>query len=267
MRANVWRIGRRLYFWARREVPNDPNTNGEYWLLTEVVNANSTPSPLYLDIGAFRGDWSDRAQTLLRNAGIGGRVHAYEPSAAAYEHLAERFKSSEWVSTSKVALSDQSGAREFFVVSEVAGINSLSLVLGARVEQVESARLDDLMETRKINHVVLAKCDAEGHDLNVLRGAVELFRQGHVDIWQFEYNHRWLTERAQLKDVFDFIADKPYRLGKLYGDGIEIYECWHPELERFIESNYVLIRQGSGFERLCSYVCFDHRNVLVPVEP
>ncbi len=94
-----------------------------------------------------------------------------------------------------------------------------------------------------------------------------MFRQGRVDVWQFEYNHRWLAGRAQLRDVFDFIADKPYRLGKLHADGIEVYEQWHPELERFFEANYVLIRHGSVLERVCSRVRFNHRNVLEPAEP
>jgi hypothetical protein len=84
-----------------------------------------------------------------------------------------------------------------------------------------------------------------------------------VEVWQFEYNHRWLAEKRCLKDVFKFIADKPYRLGKLYNNGIEIYDKWHPELERFFEANYVLIKRGSKFESLCKPVIFNCNNVLV----
>ena len=134
------------------------------------------------------------------------------------------------------------------------------------VERVDCMRVDDYLAQRQISHVVLVKSDTEGHDFNVLQGAADFFRRACVDVWQFEYNHRWLAGRAQLKDVFDFVADKPYRLGKLYGNGIETYEQWHPELERFFEANYVLVRRGSEFEKLCSPVRFNHKNVLVPTQ-
>jgi hypothetical protein len=96
-------------------------------------------------------------------------------------------------------------------------------------------------------------------------GASESLRKGLIDAWQFEYNHRWVSEGSYIKDVFDFIADKPYTLGKVHGNGIETYDMWHPELEHFFESNYVLIRKGSHYEKLCSQVCFNERNVFMPV--
>ena len=65
-------------------------------------------------------------------------------------------------------------------------------------------------------------------------------------------------------NVFGFFADKPYRIGKLYGNGIECYDAWHPELERFFETNYVLICKGSDLERLCRRAGFDISNVAIP---
>jgi len=51
-------------------------------------------------------------------------------------------------------------------------------------------RVDEYLAQAQIEHVVFVKSDTEGHDFNVLLGAVELFQQGRVDVWQFEYNHR-----------------------------------------------------------------------------
>jgi FkbM family methyltransferase len=267
LRAIVWRIGRKLYTWARREVSQGPEASGEYWLLAQAVNAAPGTTPCFLDIGARLGDWSECAQGLLKRRGMSGHVHAFEPSTASYAHLTNRFNSNESVQVHKLALSDQSCLRDFFVVGDLAGVNSLIPVAGAKVEQVDCTRTDDFLAAKKIENVVFAKIDAEGHDFNILLGAADLFRQGRVDACQFEYNHRWLASRAQLKDVFDFIADKPYRLGKLHASGIEVYEQWHPELERFFEANYVLVRQGSVFEKLCSPVRFNRRNVLEPAGP
>lgn len=264
LRSLTWRIGRRLYLWARREVSQGPESNGEYWLLAQVVLGTSVVSPLFLDIGARFGDWSACAHALLERAGTPGKLHAFEPSADSYAYLSERFKSTEIITTSRLALSDQSSKRDFFVVGKMAGVNSLFPLDGAIVERVDCMRLDDYLEQCQIAHVVMAKSDAEGQDFNILKGSADLFKLGRVDVWQFEYNHRWIAGRAQLKDVFDFIADKPYRLGKLLSNGIETYDQWHPELERFFEANYVLVRRGCEFDKLCTPVHFNHKNVIVP---
>lgn len=101
--------------------------------------------------------------------------------------------------------------------------------------------------------------------MSVLLGAEQALRAGLIEVWQFEYNHRWVANHSMLKDVFNFIEDKPYRLGKLFGNGIEICDSWHPELERFFEANYVLVRNGTPVTKLCIPMRFDASNVLVPV--
>ena len=47
-------------------------------------------------------------------------------------------------------------------------------------------------EMRRIQRLHLVKCDAEGHDMEVLKGAESLFAKRKPDMWQFEYNHRWI---------------------------------------------------------------------------
>lgn len=265
IRSFIWRLGRRLYCWARREISSGFEKNGEHWLLQNVlVDADRNKPTVLLDIGAYMGNWSESVASMLRRQNIPGQVHAFEPASSTFIYLSERFKGSRLVSTNRIALSDKSGEREFFLVGELCGINSLIRIDGASTENVATLQLDDFLAEKRIAHVLFAKSDTEGHDLKVLQGATQTLRHGRVDVWQFEYNHRWVGGRSFLRDVFGIIADKPYLLGKLYGNGIEIYKCWHPELERFFESNYVLIRRGSRYEKLCSHVHFNNSNVLMP---
>ena len=265
-RSFIWRMGRRLYTFARRDLSREPSQNGEYWLLEQITQSSSFLKPIFIDIGSHLGDWSSCAQILIMKsqAKTFGHVYAFEPAADSYASLFDRFKSSEIVSVEKLALSDKSGVRNFFICGAKTGINSLSEMSDAiDIEQIYSQRLDDFLVQRQIKQVVFVKSDAEGHDFKIIYGAIDLFKQGRVEVWQFEYNHRWISEKSYLKDVFNFIADKPYRLGKLFKNGIEVYDEWNPELERFFEANYVLIKRGSEFESLCKTVRFNCNNVLV----
>lgn len=262
IRSIAWRLGRRLYCWARRDVSNDPATNGEYWLLEKLIGQSGSNATL-LDIGANRGDWTHQACAALERYGGRGQIHAFEPTQSTFAFLSNRFQANSRVCLHKIALSEKNGTADFFVVGELAGTNSLQKSRGTAVEQVQTQTFDEFVATAGFDEVLLAKSDTEGHDMSVLRGAERSLREGRVVAWQFEYNYRWVANRSMMKDVFDFVGDKPYRLGKLYSSGIEIYEKWHPKIERFFEGNYVLIRDGSAIGGCSKQVGFDLSNVVV----
>ena len=265
IRSLAWRLGRKLYCWARLENEFNPEANGEYWLLEQAIVSDSVRNPVILDIGSHLGNWTKHATSLLERNSTSGHIYAFEPASSTFEYLSTELKGNENVSLHRIALSDQTGELNIYIVNtKLSGINSLCKIEGAITENVTVQRLDDFLAVKQIDHVLYAKCDTEGNDPNVLLGAEETLCQGKVDILQFEYNHRWITCKHYLRDVFDYIADKPYLIGKLHGNGIEVYDQWHPELERFFETNYVLIRKNSCFEDLCSHYYFDHTNVPVP---
>ncbi len=83
---------------------------------------------------------------------------------------------------------------------------------------------------------------------------------GSIEVVQFEYNWRWLLNKASLLDVFALVKDMPYRVGKLLDGSIEFYDEWHFELDRFFENNYVLVRKGSRLDHQGVTVWFDSSN-------
>jgi hypothetical protein len=112
---------------------------------------------------------------------------------------------------------------------------------GSRIIEVEVSTVDAVLEAQGLDRVDVMKIDTEGNDLNVLKGAIGALRESRIGAVQFEYNHRWVDFRYFLRDVFDLIAQLDYALGRLTPSGIELYDKWHPELERFIETNFVLL--------------------------
>jgi FkbM family methyltransferase len=257
-RRLIWRLGRKLYTWARGDLTNDPRSNGEYWLLRQVRKACSNPQVLF-DVGANKGDWSAYA-LALPNVAEGITIHAFEPSLATHSLLADRFKECPAVTVHAYALSDHEGEGRFYSIADGAGTNSLSPISGSNVEVARLITIDGFLRQSGLESVSMVKIDTEGFDLLVLRGAEQALREGRIDIVQFEYNWRWLVNHACLRDVFDLISDKPYRLGKLARKTVEVYDQWHFELDRYFEGNYVLIRNGLDFEIARSYMHFDDSN-------
>lgn len=268
LRSFLWRLGRKLYCAARRDVPNTPETNGEYWLLEHMISQGLSEDQLIVDVGANLGNWSERVAMLLRNKNMVGHIHAFEPSRDSFNHCAQRFAgNSEVVRLRNIALSDRTGEAKFFVVGELAGTNSLygNAQLSEKDGQiiiVAMTTLDEWRSENGIEQIMFVKTDTEGNDFLVMRGAKETIREGAIAIWQFEYNHRWIYARSYMKDVFDFISGTPYRVGKLLPDRVEFYDRWHPELDRFFEGNYVLVRNDVCSILRCANTQFNKSNVI-----
>lgn len=264
LRKFAWRLGRKLYCWGRGDVANSPDINGEYWLLTHYLNGLHDPVVL-LDVGANKGEWSLRALVNASVAAKSIQLHAFEPSEATRHILERNLSAYPQVEICALALSSAEGQADFYSAGVGVGTNSLDPISGANTERVRVSTLDRFVEEQGFESVGMVKIDTEGFDLEVLKGADSSLSRGLIELVQFEYNWRWLLNKASLREVFALIAGKPYRLGKLVGESVEFYDEWHFELDRFFENNYVLVRAGSIIERLGCTMRINQSNVAVPV--
>ena len=277
LRRLAWRLGRRLYVSARGEqIACDIESDGETYLQARVI-ANISPAEKLqaLDIGANQGDWTKHLLSLAPASRPNRRrlsIELFEPVPSTRDRLIKTLRMTDKEGVCQVhslAMSDQAGSFQMAIMSETGGTNSLHFDGGAAVPPggwitVQTSTLTEFCASRGIDRVHLAKCDTEGHDLKVLEGARELFAARCIDVFQFEYNDQWIFSRCYLKDAFDLMKGLPYRIGKVEPDSIEIYDEWHPELDRFFQSNYVIIadaalgwfciRRGS-FDRSNTYAC------------
>jgi len=241
-RRPVIRAARYVLHRARLDYPNDMTVNGELSLQRWSM-AHAHRGEIHVaDVGANVGRWS---RSLLGSASAAGRLadvqlHAFEPDSAAYARLARSLGES-GAALSQVALGDRAGTSALHVAAPAAGINSLHLAphCDAVAETVAVTTLDLYSAASAVPGFALVKIDTEGHDLAVLRGAAGLLARHRIAIAQFEYNHRWVYARVFLRDAFEYLTGLGYRIGKLTPRGVEFYPGWEPDLETFVEGNYV----------------------------
>lgn len=164
------------------------------------------------------------------------------------------------IETLPFALSSEIGEAEVYSRGVGSGTNSLSPMSGDTTEKIYKLTLDAFAKYHGIETIDFMKIDTERFDFNVLRGANEMMQAGRIGMLQFEYNWRWLINKASLRDVFELIQGIPYRLGELVGASIEFYPQWYFELDRCFESNYVLVRVGNNLLESANLVNFDSSN-------
>jgi FkbM family methyltransferase len=253
LRRFLWRAGRALYRCARGEVTNNIETNGEAYVQACVQQGVPVHEPLIVfDIGANEGQWSRSFISSLPAARKGPTsLFLFEPVPSTYGRLdiqiTAEFATGR-VRSCQLAVSNDEGHGIMAVLSETGGTNALDFDHRLRgtalgTVQVCKTTLARFCETEGVARINLVKSDTEGHELRVLEGARSLFENQRIDVFQFEYNHRWVYARTFLKDVFDFVDGKPYRVARIRPKAIEVFDSWHPELERFFECNYLIVRE------------------------
>jgi FkbM family methyltransferase len=157
-----------------------------------------------VDVGANCGLYTRRLARLSR------QVHAFEPSQQMARLL--RRTSARNVRIHEIALSDHDGDAELFIPQGedglVHGLASLEARVGSSGRSISAhvpiARLDAVIH----QDVAFVKVDVEGHELNVLNGAVDLVERCQpVFLVEAEDRHRAEATRS----VFEFFREKAYR--------------------------------------------------------
>lgn len=267
-RSLLYKLGRFLYMGARRELLNKPEANGEYALIGWTLSAlEGSERMIHLDVGANFGDWS--AELLRHPSAKLHHVHSFEPAPQQFSNICKRLAnevSGARLSVHPLALADRKGSASFIVTSDVSGDNAIAtestLLTGVTI-QVPLETLDGFVAAQGIERIGIMKVDTEGNDFNVITGARQMLAGGRIAVMQFEYNWRWIAFGHMLHDAFKAVSGLDYVVVRITKDCLEVYREWHPELERFFETNFALVRTDV-IERLPHKLArFDSSNTLI----
>jgi len=231
------------HYAARFAGENDPDaySNGEYRVLRTVM----PESRVVFDVGAHVGDWCEAA--LAINPAL--EIHAFEPARDSFAALTAKLLPQ--VKASNLGLGAAGEERELFSFGPHTQLRSLyrregledDYKIGAPVvsERVLLTTLDDYCAARGIDRIDYLKIDAEGHDLQVLRGARSLLDRRAVRIIQFEYGQANIESRDLLKDFFAFFRDYEFNLHKIHAEGYTIHLRYNARLDNFQHQNWLAV--------------------------
>ncbi|MBW3618983.1 MAG: FkbM family methyltransferase [Actinobacteria bacterium] len=140
-----------------------------------VVARIVRPGWTCVDIGAAGGTYT---HLLSRRVGAAGRVHAVEPRSRSMGYLRRMRRVFRWhnVELHQLALTDHDEGAELSVPRFARTEAHLTGPVATtdrtvRTERVATTTVDALVRSRDLVSVELIKCDVEGAELQVLRGA------------------------------------------------------------------------------------------------
>lgn len=238
-------LGRWLNVAANGDALGDEwDSNGERMVFENIIS--SAGEGAILEVGAHDGSHTvAMIEMMRRNRDRILTIHSFEPSTAnatRWLQTIARAGAGDCVVLNRIACSDVS-SEAILRCRPGGGRNGLYESYAGREgefsETVKTATLDEYAGAAGLRDLLFLKIDTEGHDLQVLRGAVELLRSKQIQYLQFEYNSAWIASRQFLKDAFDLLLAQGYCIGKLHKDFIEQFIEWDYRLEWFEHTNFV----------------------------
>jgi len=171
-----------------------------------------------VDVGAHKGAYT---YWMRQAVGPRGKVIAFEPQPVLAERLRKLVSASGYdnVVVENLGLSSAGGTLQLNVPG--AGTSpGASFEAGRGAGQsypVQVTTLDDYFDQQERRLVRLIKCDAEGHELEVFRGAERLLAESRPCLlFECERRHR---SSGRVDDVFDWLHGLDYRGFFIDSDG------------------------------------------------
>lgn len=215
----------------------DHDSNGERWLLRMLARRNRLD--VCFDVGANQGDWT--ALALAENPRA--MVHCFEVSPPTYTKLAGRLSNDLQVALNPFGLSNQSGDILVKHCLDSDALSSLIEVVCSRnIETIASKviRGMDYCTERGITKIDFLKIDVEGAENLVLDGFSDFITPQVVPVIQFEYGMANIASKFLLRDFFQFLETRGYRVGKLFPHHVRFRE-YRFEDEDFRGPNYIAV--------------------------
>jgi FkbM family methyltransferase len=180
---------------------------------TEVIKGLLPSGGVFIDVGANVGYFSIIGANAV---GSSGRVFAFEPMEEIYLLLRKNISLNNISNIETLNLACFSSCGEMTMKRDIdSGKSRLSSLRIDNETVVRLTTLDTFVEQFSPYRIDFIKIDAEGSDLEVLKGAIHTIRKFHpaimVELGGAPPIH------GSISDVFQFFDSLPYRLTQLKG--------------------------------------------------
>ena len=254
VRTPLWRralrrLGQKLFRLAENN--DDPRfaQNGEQWLLQELLSAHARTGQrrpfVVFDAGANLGGYTQEVLRLAQITGCAVEVHLFEPSPRCLGELRRIFADKPDVRIVAGAVGAAAGQAMLYdgdLGSSLASLVPRDVLSGAAEKSVTVPvlALGDYLAEQGLTRVDLLKLDVEGFEVPALRGLGAWLRPDTIGLVQFEYGGAALDAGTTLRDLYELLDTRGYRIAKLFPQALEAraYGVW---MEHYAYTNYVAL--------------------------
>ena len=195
------------------------------------------------DVGSNKGQF---LSLILDNVSAKDfSVHCFEPGHETFRMLFESFNKDKRIKLNNIGLGREKGSALLHYDKIGSGLASLTKrklqhfnIDFSKEEKVEINTLDNYCAENSIDHIHLLKLDIEGHELDALAGAKEMFASKSIDMVTFEFGGCNIDTRTFFQDFWYFSMKPTLKSSELPHQGTCIL---FDHIKRFMSNLGLLI--------------------------
>jgi FkbM family methyltransferase len=222
----------------------DGGLEKEVKVLAGVISDLGMQNINAVDVGANVGLWTKEYLKYFPSA----KITSFEPSKETYKTLVKNFQNYRSVTTINKGCGAKNEERTLFYDKSKSGMASLSKrdlehlgVQFSESEIIEIITLDSYFAENLDNAPKVIKIDVEGHELDVLNGAIKLL--GNAEVVQFEFGGTDIDSRTFFKDFWTFFKKNSFILYRIGPRGLIPVEFYTETDEYFSFTNFIALRK------------------------
>jgi FkbM family methyltransferase len=214
----------------------------------QVVKRRHGPPYCIFDVGSNKGQFLGLALSSIGAASVS--VHCFEPGHETYGVLSAAFGHDHRVALNNFGIGATKGDAVLHYDAAGSGMASLTRrrldhfhIDFGKSERVQIDTIDNYCAANAIDHIHLLKIDIEGHELDALAGAKEMFAKRAVDIVTFEFGGCNIDTRTYFQDFWYLIREIDMKIYRITPSGyLHPIESYRELDEQFRTTNYVAMR-------------------------
>jgi len=185
---------------------------------------NNESVEVIFEVGAADGRDCDVYTALFPNS----KVYAFEPLPDSFAKVVKRAEVNKSIIPFNLALSSKSGEATFFKTD----LDDASSLLESRITnstfdiyqkvvgsiQVQTDTIDNICAANKVEKIDILKMDAQGAELEILKGAINMIKAGKIKMIYTEIQFVQLYKGAPLyHEIAAFLTENNFVLHNLFG--------------------------------------------------
>lgn len=215
-----------------------------------VLEQRIKPPYCIFDVGSNKGQF---LQLILESISVSDfSVHCFEPGHETFEILVESFKEDKRIKLNNIGLGKEKCEAVLYYDSPGSGLASLTKrkldhfnINFSKEEKVEINTIDNYCSENAIGHIHLLKIDIEGHELNALAGAKEMFASRSIDIVTFEFGGCNIDTRTFFQDFWYFFDEANFKIFRITPSGyLHPLKSYKEIYEQFRTINFIAVSNG-----------------------
>ena len=218
--------------------------SGEKAIFDVLSNKCKSPYCIF-DVGANKGQFLGLSLRSLDSDNFD--IHCFEPSAATFRSLKENSSKDKRIILNNIGLGKAKSKMLLYYDNPGSGIASLTKrrlhhfnIDFSKSEKVQVDTLDNYCQEKSIKRINLLKIDVEGHELDVLAGALNMFNSKLIDIVTFEFGGCNIDTRSFFQDFYYFFQDVNMKISRITPSGYLYPVDSYKELcEQFRTTNFL----------------------------